>query len=255
LIGRHTATVQQLFAVVAGTGWVSGQDAERRDIRPGYAALWAAGEDHEARSEDGLTAICIEGDFEMWATAVTRDIVVSAYDPAWPDWFDTVRRYVWPAIADIAVRIDHVGSTAVPGLAAKPIIDIDIVVASEDEVRAVVERIAEIGYRWRGDLGVVGREAFDTAHDDRLPPHHLYVLVENNKAHLDHVLLRDLLRGHDEARDRYAALKRHNAELANNDMDVYVAAKATLVAELLRRARAERGLPAETYWSPGLDRS
>ena len=65
LIGRHVATVPQLFAVVAGTGWVSGEDAERRDIGPGYAALWAAGEDHEAHSDDGLTAVCVEGEFEI----------------------------------------------------------------------------------------------------------------------------------------------------------------------------------------------
>ena len=188
------------------------------------------------------------------ATAVTTDIVVSDYDPAWPGWFDTVRRRVWSAIPDVAVRIDHVGSTAVPGLAAKPIIDIDIVVASEDQVGTVIERLATVGYRWRGDLGVVGREAFDARHADGLPRHHLYVVVENNRAHLDHVLLRDLLRDDAEARERYAALKRRNAQLANSDMDVYVAAKATFVAELLTRARAERGLPPETYWSPGLDR-
>jgi GrpB-like predicted nucleotidyltransferase (UPF0157 family)/mannose-6-phosphate isomerase-like protein (cupin superfamily) len=253
LIGRHVTTVQQLFAVVAGTGWVSGQNGERRDIRPGYAALWAAGEDHEAYSEGGLTAICIEGEFEMSATSVTQDIVVNDYDPAWPGWFDTVCRHVWPAIADVAVRIDHVGSTAVPGLAAKPIIDMDIVVASDDDVTSVIERLATIGYRWRGDLGVVGREAFTAVCDEGLPPHHLYLVVENNKSHLDHWLLRELLRDDAEARDRYAALKRRNARLADKDMDVYIAAKATLVAELLTRARAERGLPPEIYWEPSLD--
>ena len=150
-------------------------------------------------------------------------------------------------------RIDHVGSTAVPGLAAKPIIDIDIVVASEDQVGTVIERLATDGYRWRGDLGVVGREAFDARHADGLPRHHLYVVVENNRAHLYHA---DPLRGTlcetmPRLENATPPLKRRNAQLANNDMDVYVAAKATLVAQLLTRARAERGLPPETYWSPG----
>jgi GrpB-like predicted nucleotidyltransferase (UPF0157 family) len=184
---------------------------------------------------------------------VTREIVVRDYDPEWPNWFETVRRHVWPAVEDIAVRIDHVGSTAVPGLAAKPIIDMDIVVASEDDVRQVIERLAAIGYHWRGDLGVMGREAFRPERAEGLPPHHLYLVVQNNKAHVDHWLLRDLLRKDAEARTRYAALKHRNVELANNDMDVYVAAKAKLVAELLTRARAEYGLPPETYWDPDIE--
>jgi GrpB-like predicted nucleotidyltransferase (UPF0157 family) len=241
LIGRHTATVPQLLAVLSGTGWVSGHDGERREVRPGLAALWDAGEDHEAATDDGLTAICVEGDFEVWATAVTQEIVVADYDPAWPQWFAMLHEHVWPAVADLAVRIDHVGSTAVPGLAAKPIIDMDVVVRSGDDVHPVIERLAAIGYRWRGDLGVVGREAFTPVRDQGLPPHHLYVVVEHNKAHLDHVLLRDVLRADAAARERYAALKRHNVQLANGDMDVYVAAKAELVGALLARARAEHG--------------
>jgi len=253
LIGRHPTALQQLFAVVVGRGWVSGGNGERREVGPGYGALWDASEDHEAGSDEGLTAICIEGEFELWATGVTRDIVVSDYDPEWPHWFETVRRRVWPVVEDIALRIEHVGSTAVPGLAAKPIIDMDIVVASEDDVRPVIDRLAATGYRWRGDLGVVGREYFKAMKDEGLPPHNLYLVVENNKAHVDHWLLRDMLRGDPEARERYAALKRRNVVLANRDIDVYVAAKATLVAELLTQARAARGLPPETYWQPDIE--
>lgn len=85
-----------------------------------------------------------------------------------------------------------------------------------------------------------------------LPPHHLYLVVENNKAHLDHVLLRDLLRADARARDRYAELKRANVLLAQGDIDVYVAAKAQFVADLLTRARAERGLEPAIYWIPDM---
>lgn len=113
-------------------------------------------------------------------------------------------------VAGVARRIDHVGSTAVPGLAAKPIIDTDVVVAAEDDIQLVIDRLAAVGYQWRGDLGVGGREAFRAPRGKGLPPHHLYLVVENNKAHLDHVLLRDLMRADPEARERYAALKRQN---------------------------------------------
>ena len=252
-VGRHVAASRQLFAVVAGSGWVSGESGERRLLGAGYAALWDVGEEHEAGSEGGLTAVSVEGDFEVSATAVTRDIVVADYDPDWPEWFERIRATVWPAVEGVAVRIDHVGSTSVPGLAAKPVIDMDVVVAAPEDVRPAIDRLAAAGYGWRGDLGVTGREAFAPPAGPDLPAHHLYLVVEDNRAHLDHWLLRDLLRSDATARARYAGLKRHNAEIAKGDIDVYVQQKAALVAELLARAREERGLPAVEYWLPALD--
>ncbi len=250
LIGRHNVTARCLLAVVAGSGWASGAEKRRHHLRTGYAALWEVGEPQETGTGQGLTAVSIKGEFEVCATSVTREIVVADYDPVWPAWFQQVRDFVWPAVNDIASRIDHVGSTSVPGLAAKPIIDMDVVVASGDLIKPTIERLAGIGYRWRGDLGVAGRQAFAAPSEVPLPAHHLYLVVEDNKAHMDHWLLRDLLRSDREAKAAYERLKRHNLELADGDIDVYVAAKAGFVADLLTRARAERGLPAETYWVP-----
>jgi GrpB-like predicted nucleotidyltransferase (UPF0157 family) len=254
LVGTHPAAARQFFAVVAGSGWVAGSGGARRDIGPGYAALWEPGEEHGAGTRDGLTAVCVEGSFEPWGLRVTTEIEVRDYDPAWASWFDQLSGFVWPAVRDVALRIDHVGSTSVPGLAAKPIIDMDIVVASEEQIRPAIDGLASIGYRWRGDLGVRGRQAFSAPPGAGLPRHHLYLVVENNKAHLDHWLLRDLLREDPASLARYAALKRRNVELADGDMEVYVAAKAALVAELLTRARAEHGFPAAEYWEPEVRR-
>ena len=137
-----------------------------------------------------------------------------------------------------------------PGLAAKPVIDLDIVVTSEAAVRPVIEALRPLGYLWRGDLGIEGRQAFFRPDDDDLPDHHLYLVVDGSRAHQDHVLLRDLLREDADARQRYAALKRRSVAEVDGDIERYVAAKAALVAELLARARAERGLPPVTYWAP-----
>jgi GrpB-like predicted nucleotidyltransferase (UPF0157 family) len=255
LIGRHDATRRQLLAVMAGSGWASGKDGARSNLTPGYAVLWERDEAHEAGSEGGLMAVGIEGEFEVWAHAVTQDIVVCEYDPEWCRWFEDLRARIWPVVEDVALRIDHVGSTAVEGMTAKPIIDLDVVVASDAELPFATERLRRLGYRWQGDLGVEGRQAFAAPADLAWPEHHLYLVVENNKAHLDHWLLRDLLRSDPEARERYGALKRRTVEAANGNMDFYVAAKASLVAELLTRARRERGLPPETYWLPEVSKS
>ena len=255
LIGRHPTAIQQLFAVLAGEADVSGTDGLFRRIGPGFAALWMPGEEHETRSEGGCTAVCIEGRFDMWATAVTKEIAVVDYDERWPQRFASLHDRVWPAVEAIALRLEHVGSTSVPGIAAKPVIDMDIVVAEEADVRPTIVALRDVGYSWRGDLGVEGRQAFAYVGGDELPDHHLYLVVDGSKAHLDHVLLRDLLRRDPEARDRYGALKRANVERAAGDMDVYVAAKADLVAELLTRARAEAGLPPAEYWRPDTDRT
>jgi GrpB-like predicted nucleotidyltransferase (UPF0157 family)/quercetin dioxygenase-like cupin family protein len=236
-IGRHPTAVDQLFAVVAGEAIVSGADGVERTIGAGRAAHWTTGEEHETRSETGCTAVGIEGRFELLATLVTQDIEVLDHDPAWASWFERLRAVVWPAVAGLALRIDHVGSTSVPGLAAKPIIDLDVVVAAEADVRPAIERLATIGYRWRGDLGVEGRQAFFPPEGD-LPRHHLYLVVDGNGAHRDHVDLRDLLRQDADARKAYGDLKRKNAAEVNGDMDQYVERKHDLVQALLARARA-----------------
>ena len=180
-------------------------------------------------------------------------IIVTDYNPIWPQWFAELSGRTWPEVADVALRIDHVGSTAVTGLAAKPIIDMDIVVRSSTEVPLVVASLTEAGYRWDGDLGVEGREAFSSPGEHQWPRHHLYLVVDGNRAHMDHILLRDLLRSDPVACRRYEQLKRTNAALADGDLDYYVAAKAGLVAELLTRARLERGLAPVTYWVPDLE--
>ncbi|MEV4267099.1 GrpB family protein [Kribbella sp. NPDC049584] len=165
---------------------------------------------------------------------------VVSYDPRWPLWFAEISAVLEPHLDELPHVIEHVGSTAVPGLAAKPIIDLDIVVPSAELVPTAIERLVAAGYRHEGDAGIPGREAF------ALPPdaaryHHLYVVVEGNKAHRDHVLLRDHLRTNAADRERYAARKRELAHLLTTDRAAYVEGKGELVEELIARADGSRG--------------
>lgn len=246
-IGRHRAAEEQLFCVVHGSGSVSGPGTSRTLVA-GYGALFAPGEQRDFESETGATVVCLEGDISILCIAVTREVVVVEYDDSWPSRFEEIASVVWPAVRDVALRIDHVGSTSVPGLAAKPIIDMDVVIAPEASVAEVISRLAEIGYAWRGDLGVRGREAFSAPADGPSTAHHLYLVVEGSRPHLDHVLLRDLLRRDEEARRRYGEAKKVNAASCGGDIEAYLSAKAGLVAELLTRARAEAGLEPVAYW-------
>ncbi len=158
------------------------------------------------------------------------------YDDRWPRWFDTVRAALPPGLV-----IEHVGSTSVPGLAAKPIIDVDVVLASADEVESAISALAVAGWTHEGDLGIPGREAFEQRAD--LPAHHLYVVVRDSRPHRDHVDLRDYLRVHPAEAARYGALKRSLAPLLVEDREAYLAGKSNLIAELLAAARSRDNRP------------
>jgi GrpB-like predicted nucleotidyltransferase (UPF0157 family) len=161
--------------------------------------------------------------------------VVVPYDPQWPVIFATLREVADAALAGVPHVTEHVGSTAVPGLDAKPIIDIDVVLPDRAGVRPAVEALARAGWRPEGDLGVQGREAF--APPENLPYHHLYVVVSGNRAHRDHVDLRDFLRSHPDHAARYAQLKHDLEHLLATDRVAYTEGKATLITKFLNEAR------------------
>jgi GrpB-like predicted nucleotidyltransferase (UPF0157 family) len=164
-------------------------------------------------------------------------VVVVDYDPSWPIAFEELRDALGDAVGDIAVSIEHVGSTAVPGLAAKPVIDIDIVVAESDVARAI-ERLAEIGYAHRGDLGIPSREAFRSPPGSR--PHNLYVCPSNSPALNNHLAFRDYLRGNPRASREYGALKMRLAEEFSDDIDGYVEGKTAFIVGILEKVGLTR---------------
>ena len=163
-----------------------------------------------------------------------RTVMVVDYDPGWPRDFDMLRERIWPGLADIALRIEHVGSTSVPGLAAKPIIDMTIVVATRDDVPKAIERLALLDYVHRGNLGIDDREAFD--HPAGLRRHNLYVCPEGTIGIVNQVAVRDYLRANPEAATRYGALKKQLADRFPEDIDSYVLGKTDFVLDILRRA-------------------
>jgi GrpB-like predicted nucleotidyltransferase (UPF0157 family) len=163
-----------------------------------------------------------------------RTIVIAPYDPAWPESFERVRATVWPALRDVALTVEHVGSTAVPGLAAKPIVDVTVVVPAAADVPAAIARLAAIGYVHQGDLGIAEREAFTSPPGS--PPHHLYLCPSGSATLANHLGVRDYLRSQPDAALEYAALKQRLAAQFPHDIDRYVAGKTEFLLRILRAA-------------------
>ncbi|HWT04209.1 MAG TPA: GrpB family protein [Xanthomonadales bacterium] len=165
-------------------------------------------------------------------------VVVVPYDPAWPATFALLRDRIAPVLGELAVGIEHVGSTAVPGLDAKPIIDVDVVIRHADDLPAVAARLQTLGYTQLGDLGIIGREAFRATAD--LPRHHLYVCAAGDATLQAHLSLRDALRADDDLACHYASLKRDLAERHRDDRDAYSEGKSAFVASVLRAVHERR---------------
>jgi GrpB-like predicted nucleotidyltransferase (UPF0157 family) len=167
-------------------------------------------------------------------------VVLAAYDPAWPAMFERVRERLAAALGEAAVGIEHVGSTAVPGLEAKPILDIDVVVRHADDIPRAIARLRAVGYEHLGDLGIAGREAFRAPASDAGPRHHVYACAVGTPELIAHLALRDELRADPGLAARYAALKRGLAERYRDDRDAYAEGKSAFIGAVLRRQRTER---------------
>jgi GrpB-like predicted nucleotidyltransferase (UPF0157 family) len=164
--------------------------------------------------------------------------VIREYDPAWQGLFEGLRGRLLDVLSGLAVAVEHVGSTAVPGLAAKPIVDIDAVVASAEDVPLGVERLERAGWRHQGDLGIPGREAFEPPAG--VPWHHLYVVTAGGERLRCHLAFRDYLRAHPETARTYAALKRESARRFGGDRRAYTDSKGKFVEHILSQAIGAR---------------
>jgi GrpB-like predicted nucleotidyltransferase (UPF0157 family) len=160
-------------------------------------------------------------------------ITVVDYDPAWPRAFDELRRRYEVALGGVViVAIEHVGSTSVPGLAAKPVIDVDIVVARE-HVTDAIAAMELAGFRSLGERGIPDRWALDAPSE--LPRTNTYVVVDGSLAMRNHLGVRAVLRSDSALRDEYASLKRSIAAQVD-DIDTYIEAKSALLSTVLDRA-------------------
>jgi GrpB-like predicted nucleotidyltransferase (UPF0157 family) len=165
----------------------------------------------------------------------TRKVIVLPYDKAWKSAFEEIKKEIVCAIGDLIIGIEHVGSTSVEGMSAKPCIDIDVVIEDYSKFEAVVCGLAKIGYIHEGDLGIKDREAFAYWDKPHLQTHHLYVCPKDSAELHRHVTFRDFLKSHADAVEQYSAVKETAARLYPNDIDGYIAYKSPCIEELYAR--------------------
>ena len=159
----------------------------------------------------------------------TPRVVVVPYDAKWKTAFEEIKSEIKCALGDLAVGIEHVGSTSVEGLCAKPCIDVDVIIEDYSVFDEVVSKLYDIGYIHEGDLGIKDREAFKYSDKPHLYNHHLYVCPKDSAELRRHVTFRDFLRGNAEAAKKYGEVKKAAAELYPFDIDKYIEYKSSCI--------------------------
>ncbi|MGT2754965.1 GrpB family protein [Streptococcus ovis] len=162
----------------------------------------------------------------------TEKVIVLPYQSSWKEDFLQLKQMIDALVGPWILSIEHVGSTAVEGLSAKPIIDIDVVMSDEAALGQIVQKLAEVGYQHEGNLGIEGREAFRYEPRTDWPLHHLYVCSPDSQELHRHLTFRNYLRMHPEAVKEYSLVKERAATQFPSDIDGYMASKASCIEKM-----------------------
>jgi GrpB-like predicted nucleotidyltransferase (UPF0157 family) len=171
---------------------------------------------------------------------MARIIEVVPYNPDWPQMFEAEAELIKKALGDNCIAIHHIGSTAVPGLSAKPVIDILPVVKSLIEVDRSVKAMEQIGYEALGEYGIPLRRFFQKGGDFRT--HHVHVFEKGNPAISRHLQFRDWLRTHPGDAKAYQELKFKLASKFPNDSESYVKGKEAFIQSIDAKIGKNSGL-------------
>lgn len=163
-----------------------------------------------------------------------REIVVVPYDEQWPGMFKAESFRIQALLGEIAKNVHHIGSTSVPGLSAKPVIDILLEVSDINELDAYNSAMLRTGYVARGENGIPGRRYFIKGGDQR--SHQVHAFTVGDLQILRHLAFRDYLRENREIAEKYAEVKHSAALLSGNNIHRYSALKANFIEHHLRQA-------------------
>ena len=166
-------------------------------------------------------------------------LVVVPYDPNWKNEYERIRDYLMEQIGDLVLEIKHVGSTSIPGLCAKPIIDIVAVMDSYDVFPAIVARLEKVGFKHNGDQGIKEREVFKRLIPDEFMDYHFYVCPKNSEESRRQTIFKNALLNNKDIADKYGKLKMRLVDEANGDRVLYTDSKTDFILGVIDKAIKE----------------
>ncbi|MCM3204760.1 MULTISPECIES: GrpB family protein [Paenibacillus] len=172
---------------------------------------------------------------------IQKPVIIEGYNNEWPKAFNIIESIISNKLNGLVLRMEHVGSTSIPSLSAKPIIDIDVVIESMDCLPQAIKKLEELGYIHEGDLGIKNREAFArrdvyvpyTSKGSEKHEHHLYVCNRESEELKRHIMFRDILRKHPLLVSEYANLKFQLANKYSNNRQAYNAGKTEFITRIM----------------------
>jgi len=177
---------------------------------------------------------------------VSAPVVIVDYDPRWPALYEEEKDRIVAASGPVVLAIEHIGSTAVPGLAAKPVIDIMVGIQTLDEAPALYDPLAAIGYEYAPEFEeLIPERRFFRKGPAEFRTHHLHVVEFGDDFWVRHLLFREYLRRHAEAAHNYAQLKRKLAAQYGGNRQGYTEAKTDFIRGIEFLARADAELAGE----------
>ena len=165
------------------------------------------------------------------------ELRVSPYREEWKNLFEIEKKNIEKAIGDYIEDIQHVGSTSIPGMPAKPILDIAIAVKDFEEARVCIKPLCDRGYTFKGENGIPRRHYFLKGEPCT---HHIHMLEKDSEEWEKLILFRDYLRSNQKTAEEYKKLKRNLSERHREDRKVYQAAKTDFVAAVIRKSPGSR---------------
>lgn len=166
-----------------------------------------------------------------------RKVTVTDYQPEWTFEFQKAADEIRCIFGEECVEIYHIGSTAVNGLAAKPIIDVMPVVEKIENVELYIKEMQNIGYESKGENGLFGRRYFQRGGDERT--HHVHIFAKENPEVERHIAFRNYLRGNPQVAEEYGILKKKLAHRFPYDIEKNIAGKLELITRIEKNARGE----------------
>ena len=187
-----------------------------------------------------------DASYSQWRYVPGEAIVLSPPNEAWPDAFARESSAIQDAVSDISIELHHIGSTAIPGIVAKPVIDMLGVVRSVEELDAHAHRLAALGYEALGEFGIVGRRYLRKNAPDGVRTHQLHAFAVGSPEIKRHLDFRDYLRAFPVDAVAYATLKQELAERSGGDIRAYSEGKTDFIRGIERRAAEWRSAHRRT---------